>query len=616
MKRKLSFFLMLSLLVGAVYGCAPGTVPAPDGNGSTSAVPETDAPETDAPITLPEIVGEKIQLQSEQWVAFEVTLTSDRTYSDPLAECEVDALFLCRETGEHFTMPAFFDGGTTWRIRAALPAVGTWDFCTVCTVEEDSGLSHRGGTVTCTPYGGDLPIYQHGFVRTGEGLRYFIYDDGTPFFYLGDTHWTLPLEEIDGVGGLDDEIAASEGITSQFYTIMDYRAAQGYTVIQSQQLGRYEGRTGNSWLGDSEGSIFDYGINDLILGKLQQLDRYFAYIAKLGFVHAHTQFSYPEELIESVNDGKIDEEGIRRLCRYWVARYSAYPVMWTTAQEGDDNYYSYEGCTRENNPWKTVMQNIVRYDPYHHPATCHMENANATKASGSVFATLEGHNWFAAQYNFDLKNGTVPTWTMLRDFYTKGNGKPVVKYEGRYDHYWIGTSGARAQGWLAYLCGNCGYGYGAQPIWNIFWAEIGGDQTTNENSDIYESYSCDVNWWEGLHLEAGQQLTYMKGFFERYDWWNLVPCFKSSDYFLASGTNYAVATVENRLYIGYFYGAEAAGRFTKMENADYTWYWFNCRTGEQTETQTVTVTDGTFAVPEKPDGADWAIAVVLAEGRK
>ena len=37
-------------------------------------------------------------------------------------------------------------------------------------------------------------IYKHGFIK--EDGKHFSYNDGTPFFYLGDTHWTMLLEPI------------------------------------------------------------------------------------------------------------------------------------------------------------------------------------------------------------------------------------------------------------------------------------------------------------------------------------------------------------------------------------------------------------------------------------
>ena len=511
--------------------------------------------------------------------------------------------------------------------------MGDWTWTTSCTDETNTGLNGISGEVTCVEYTGELDIYKHGFVKTEDGVRYFMYDDGTPFFYLGDTHWTLPMENIDGINPnyedasnysrvlISQETADEYGITSMFKYIMDYRAEQGFTVIQSQQLAIYNGVSGNSWMGDSEGTMFTHGVNDMILEKFQELDRYFEYIAELGFVHSHTQFAYPEELIEIYLTGGITEEKIDKLCRYWVARYSAYPVMWATAQEGDNDYYEYNGCTPETNPWKIVLESIAKYDPYDHPSTCHQENWNETVVEDSAFGTLEAHSWYATQWNFGVENGDSLKWRRLKEYYDNPGSKPVVNYEGHYDHYWGGTFKARAQGWVAFMNGQFGYGYGIQPIWSLFWG--GGDSKTSDN-DGYEEFSLELNWLEGLYSEASTQLSYMKNFLEKYEWWNLAPCFnkffiddEADAYYEHTGRNYSVSHIGNELYIGYFYGSGEnntnLGILLQMENADYEVVWMNCVTGEFTEPEVVTITDGTLTVPVKPTDEDWVIAVKLIE---
>lgn len=617
MKKTLRLFCILLTLL-AVSLLAACTKKGPD-TSNTDPDTTTASAEEDPDANLPTL---------EQWVAGEMAFTSLTAYQDPLYDAEMDVVFTNTETGTTFTMPAFWDGGTTWRVRYALTELGKWTWSTTCTDEANTGLHGQSGKLLCVAYGGELDIYKHGFIKTEAGTRYFMYADGTPFFYLGDTHWTLPLESIDGINpeGLPEYISISQetaeqyGITSMFKHIMDYRAEQGFTVIQSQQLGIYTGVSGNSWLGDAEGTIFTHGVNDMILDKFQELDRYFAYIAEKGLVHAHAQFSYPEELIEIYLEGGIDEATIDTLCRYWVARYAAYPVMWTTAQEGDNSYYDYNGCTPETNPWTLVMGSIAKYDPYDHPSSCHAETSSATPFDEFIFDDLESHSWYALQYNNSIAPNTVLDWAMMEEFWNKADSKPIVNYEGPYDHFWCGTTKARNQGWVAFLNGQVGYGYGSQPIWSLFWA---GDDPNATKSDERDMYSLGINWVEGLYSEASAQLSYMKSFLERYEWWNLTPCFEASSdnpnaYFVTTEKSYSVSTLGNKLYIGYFYAERTrnnnpCGTFQNMKNADYEVIWMNCATGEYTQPVIVTVTDGTYTVPKKPTKDDWVISVRLID---
>ncbi len=580
--------------------------------------------ETEPAFELEEItpVGEPITAAAERWVACEIDFVSDKTYDDPVYTADLDVVFHHAASGKTLVIPGFWDGGTAWKVRFAPTEEGEWTFYTTCTDRENSGLHHRTGTVACTAYTGELDVYKHGFVTTQPGKSYFVHADGTPFFYLGDTYWTLPLMELDSYGsvetqknaGITAEEAEANGITSQFTYIMDYRAAQGYTVIQSQPLGWWTNPGQNGWFADTEQNIYTYGVNDIMLEKFQQYDRYFAYIAEKGFVHSNTQFGYPTALMTEYFGGKITDEQLEKLCRYWVARYSAYPVMWATTQEGDNDYYGDRGdcaATPETNPWLKVFEYVQKYDAYDHPSTCHQEHWGYTSVKNSAFGPLDGHTWYAAQYNGSSK--TLPDFRLLREYWNNPGAKPVVNYEGRYDHFWTGSYGSRAQGWLAFMNGQVGYGYGVQPIWNIFWS---GNGITNwTGSDEWGAFNLDDTWLEGLRAEAGEQVTYIKDFLCAYEWWRLTPCFDQSYFYKLGRFSGVFCHIDNELYLGYCYGPnnkrESFGTLTAMENGDYEVTWFNCQTGEYAEPFTVTVTDGTYKIPARPGEGDWAISVKL-----
>ncbi len=606
--------------VGSVTETSTTTEPSSTETSATGAAPSTGSTATGSSSTkttakTTTATGKPTQKTVQRWVAAEIDFASSKEYDTPVYDTEMDVIFTHGKTGKTLKIPAFWDGGSTWTVRFALTETGEWSWKTVCSDKENTGLHGKSGKVTCIAYAGKLAIYQHGFLKTETGKPYFMYADGTPFFYLGDTHWSLPMEELDGIGELLPDIASKKGITSQFEYIMDYRAQQGYTVIQSQQLAVYTGVSGNSWMGDATGSIFEHGVNALILEKFQTLDRYFAYIAKKGLVHSHTQFSYPEELIEAWlgSTSFFTEEELKALCRYWVARYCAYPVLWATTQEGDNDYYEWAGCTGDNNPWKMVLEYVAQYDPYDHPSTCHQENTGGTRVNNSAFKDLPNHSWYAAQWSFSYEDGRFLDWPMLKEYWNNPGHKPVVNYEGRYDHYWTGTFGARSQGWVAFMNGQFGMGYGIQPIWNLFWA---GNDAVPPTTDGVETYDSGLSWLEGLYADAGEQLTYMKQFFQQVDWWKLEPCFDGNAYYKPNGSNYSVATIGNEVYLGYFYGKSKnkpmLGTLTGMANGEYTVRWMNCRTGGYTAAETVTVTDGTWQIPGKPDSGDCALLVVRA----
>ncbi len=155
---------------------------------------------------------------TDQWRTIELSFTSDTSYSDSFNELDLDVIFTHTD-GAELKVPAFWNGGNNWMVRFAPTLTGVWTYNTVCTDEANTGLHNKFGCLTCIEYKGDLELYKKGFVKTTADLRYFTYDDGTPFFYLGDTHWNIPANSL-----------------ANFKTIIDKRIDQGFTVIQSEPL--------------------------------------------------------------------------------------------------------------------------------------------------------------------------------------------------------------------------------------------------------------------------------------------------------------------------------------------------------------------------------------------
>ena len=129
-----------------------------------------------------------------QWVASEMTFESEQDYASPFYDVDFDVIFTHKKTGFELKIPGFWDGGKVFKVRFALTQVGEWSFVTVCSDKDNTGLHNKSGRIMCVEYNGELEIYKRGFVKTDPNLRYFVYDDGTPFFYLGDTHWVIGEE--------------------------------------------------------------------------------------------------------------------------------------------------------------------------------------------------------------------------------------------------------------------------------------------------------------------------------------------------------------------------------------------------------------------------------------
>ena len=600
-----------------------------------SPLPDKTTPAGDIPVVDPT----QSVVETETWRAFELSFIAENGYADPFTDVTLDLLLI--GDGKQYTIPAFWDGGNVWKARAACPKAGAWYYKTVCSDPSDAGLHNRTGRIECAQYSGDLDVYKHGFPTTGAGEKYFTYADGTPFFYLGDTHWSLGDETPDMVR----EITAK-------------RAQQGFTVIQSEPIGEKFDLTD--------------GVTEADLEGFHAYDEKFKIIADAGLTHANAEFFYPsgmarliekhggysDKAISGVLNGKettvydLSDEAkgyLEALSRYWAARYGAYPVMWTLGQEVDKDFYSERDPSRPwnalNNPYKLVAEYISVYDVYSHPLTAHQEYSGLTSAYGSggernekltayngganpsSFRDVPAHTFYAAQWSPSLVGGDGTG--VQKDFWYNAQGKPAINYEGRYCYLWTKNFGARAQGWLAYLNGMYGYGWGGQDTWS-YLNPYGKNEDSDDGVDVITAEEkTAATWRDSLEYPSSYQVGYMRSFLEDGKWWELIPRFDNKAYFVPEKNVYSVcaSNKENTEIVLYFYsftdpsvaqrvnttenGGNATGTVGMLRpNTEYAYQWFDPITGAYGEELTFRSTAlGTYFLGEKPSATDWAIRI-------
>lgn len=545
------------------------------------------------------------------WMKNEAVFVSSKSYSDPYNNVTLD-LILTNGTVT-YKIPAFWDGGNVWRARFVCPAEGTWTYTTECSDTANTSLHGRTSTVICSAYSGDKDIYKHGFVKTQPDKRYFTYSDGTPFFYLGDTHWAF-------AGESDETVEA----------VVKQRAEQGFTVIQSEPIGAKFNVTNGITQDDIEG--------------FKDFDGKFDTVATYGLVHANAEFFYPSDMRTFINNhggwsetpvensdmcdlSDSAKTALERLTRYWVARYSAYPVMWTLGQEVDNDFYwerddknGHSEWNNVNNPYLFVAEKIGVYDPYSHPLTAHQENTGATKASNSAFRDCEEHTWYGAQWS--LNYAQKQDFTAPRDYWENGQNKPTVLYEGKYCYLWTKNFGARVQGWMAYLNGMYGASWGGQDTWCINSSYDESTTSSDGVDTVTPEDKQNATWQDALSYKSTYQLGYMREFFEKYvgNWQDLVPRFDSTDYFNPADDNvfYICASdASGEKAVVYFYNSSdpylAEKANSTAENAvktgvlgglnaneEYSYIWYDPVNGQIYSSGTLTSDgNGKVTVPQK-----------------
>jgi len=521
------------------------------------------------------------------WRVAEISLESEANYGNPYADVEVTVIFR-GPGGETIHRPAFWDGGGTWMVRFAPTAPGLWQWTSVCTNPQDAGLHGRGGELTAVELETDTPLHRHGFLRVSQNGRHFIHADGTPFFWLGDTHWQMPDRERVDACNHPEHAGRECPHGGQFQHLLADRIARGFNVYQT-----YPNATSAHWWAEPFARIDPTRFREVFDVQMDRLAAAGVVIA-LGCGHFN-------------NSTQMPEADLCRFARYLVARYGAHPVVWITCQEMNAPV-NLDG-KESNRPavWKAVAEQIARDDGYHHPHSAHQWVLDVNVAP---LGQEPWHAWFALQGGH--RNSGLTPQARYRGYYDYQPTRPVLETEAMYELVDCGgvnsTDDARQSAWKALLCGSPGYSYGGAGIWFIKW---------DADDPGCAQYNHAIgSWHEGMELPGAAQMTVLKRFFTGLDWPALAPRFNDPAWATwADPERCTLATIENKIYLAYCYGDASDGVLKGLDpQADYAASWIDPRTGHETAIAAALRArpDGTWPVPAKPAG-DWLLVVRLKE---
>lgn len=520
------------------------------------------------------------------WQAVELTFNSQVAYPRPFYDVDMTATFT-GPSGVTIERPAFWDGGSSWKVRFAATKTGRWSYATKCSDKSNKGLDGRRGTIDIAPYRGDLAIYKHGFVTVSPNRRYFVYADGTPFFYLGDTHWFMMRERFDA--------SNLPGCPSQFKRCVDVRVDQGFTVYQCQcGMGGYPGSAidGNyDWHRKT-------GIDDRDLAGFHNVDRKIQYLAEKGMVIANAMAWRSQVL-------GLDDDYLRRLARNWSARYAAYPMLWTMGQEID-------GASPGEDPmlvpkWQTTAEALAASDAYHHPLSAHMHEEFQVTASTSLWRDKPYHTWYAMQ-NIS-NNGHLhkdgPIWnSTAKDYWDSKPTKPAIVYEDQYENWGTDVGDARINAYAPYLCGFYGIGYGVAAIWDDRHSP---DFPSNQPPTL--DGTCGV-WYEALDRPSGVQMSYMRKFFDTLKWWTLIPRYDMDQYLTVADPHNARLASSDTTVVALLWGGGGAVLHRLAPGIEYTASWYDPRLGQWNAIGNIRADSaGNWTVPSKPAWKDYLLVL-------
>jgi hypothetical protein len=293
-------------------------------------------------------------LQVQRWHLRDLVFRSDATAGNPFA-----VPFSADVTGPgdvRFSLPGFFDGDGTWKVRVSPTVVGRWSIITRSTLP---GLDGRRTSFECIP---NTSARIHGGLRIDpENPRHFVFEDGSRFFLMG--------YECDWLWALDMGNAESKTLDA----FLDKLAANGFNHIilnaYAHDTSWRKGRMGDDDYGPPpmfawEGSNETPNHSRLNLAYWRHYDRVIDALYQRGMI-ARVMIKVYNKMVNWPAKGSAEDE---LFFRWMVARYAAYPnINWDFSKEANNE--------EDLDYKKDRLLFLRRNDPYRRPLTVHDDHA-------------------------------------------------------------------------------------------------------------------------------------------------------------------------------------------------------------------------------------------------
>lgn len=300
------------------------------------------------------------------WEMHEIVLKAEKRYQNYYTDvtCWVEL------TGTDVAkrVYGFWDGDNIYKVRIVAEKPGKWQWTSGSNQPDDPGLNNHTGKLDAVAWTEDELSQnpnRHGFIRPTPNGHALQYDDGTPFFMIGDTWlagatWRLPFRNTTP----DDHYEPAAGIG--FEDAVIYRKNQGFnSVSMIACFPNWEADEYASTYADSNGIYvrnawekFDYTVengkmtskdmrdeygnkpfrmsekhkgvadfNQIIPGYFQSLDSKIQFLSDQGFV----------PLLETVRRDNCPtwkayfnfNESYARYVQYLISRYGAYNIIFS-----------------------------------------------------------------------------------------------------------------------------------------------------------------------------------------------------------------------------------------------------------------------------------------------
>ena len=423
--------------------------------------------------------------------------------------------------------------------------------------------------------------FTHGKLKVSANHHFLMFEDKTPFFYLGDTAWELfhRLTKEDAVKYLEN------------------RRAKGFTVIQAVILAELDGLNtpnmeGNRPLIDNDPTkpnetYFEHV--DWVIRKAEEMGMFIGLLPTWGD-KVDKQWGVGPVIFNEGNAAKYGEMIGKRYKDFKNIIW----IMGGDRQGGGDNFAV----------WNAMAQGIKKIDQ-NHLMTYHPMGQNS---SSRWFHDAGWLDFNMMQTGHGQRSYAIYKRMMIPDYH-RTPVKPVFDGEPRYEDHpcnwkpeilgWFDDADVRQACYWNLFSGGFGHTYGCHAIWQFLTPD-------REPVGLARNF-----WYDDLDLPGAWDMIHARKLLESRPFEERVPfqVIVKNDY--VPETDYIVATRGEDYVMVYIPTGWAASLDLTLcgWNQAKVW-WYNCRTGEATGEGEIN-TDGqkTFQPKTGGRGNDWVLVL-------
>jgi hypothetical protein len=430
-------------------------------------------------------------------------------------------------------------------------------------------------------------------VAIAANPHFLAYQNGKPFFWLGDTAWLLlsKLNRAETEKYLEDR--RSKGFTVIQVSLLHgagMKSAEGVPALIDSDPARPNLTPGADPAKPGEYDYWDHV--DWVVERAAEKGLYLAMIPAWGSV---------------VKARQLNESNVASYATFLARRYKSKPnIFWVAGGDiqGGDNLAV----------WNLLGSTLKTEDPGHlitfHPFGRMQSSMWFHQEKWLDFNLFQsGHQRYDQDVSSPHKYGE-DNWRYVRDDYARMPTKPVIDGEPSYEGipqglhdpkqpYW-GAAEARRYAYWSVFAGAAGHTYGDNGVMQFYRPGDG------------PAYGARTYWSDAIHDPGSGQMQYLKALMLSRPYFERVPDLTSVAGENGMKHDYVIATRGASYLFAYTYsGKPFRIRLGAISGARVTATWYNPRDGS-TQSIGTFANEGerTFTPPGEPrEGNDWVLTI-------